>query len=45
MNNLDMHPTDEEVKRMMAEADEDGSGEIEFVEFAVLMGKKMAETE
>ena len=40
-----MNPTDEEVARMMAEADEDNSGEIDFYEFAILMGKKLAETE
>ena len=40
-----MNPTEEEVERMMKEADEDDSGEIDFVEFGVLMGKKMAETE
>ena len=30
---------------MMEDADEDGSGEIEFQEFAILMGKKLAESE
>ena len=45
MQNLGMNPTDEEVARMMAEADEDQSGEIDFNEFAQLMGKKMAENE
>ena len=29
----------------MTEADEDDSGEIEFQEFAILMGKKLAESE
>ena len=29
----------------MEDADEDGSGEIEFQEFAILMGKKLAESE
>ena len=45
MQNLGMNPTDEEVARMMAEADEDDSGEIDFREFAILMGKKLAENE
>ena len=39
------NPTEEEVNRMMQEADEDDSGEIEFAEFAILMGKKLAENE
>ena len=45
MQNLGMNPTEEEVNRMMQEADEDDSGEIEFAEFAILMGKKLAENE
>ena len=45
MQNLGMNPTDAEVERMMEEADEDKSGEIDFVEFAHLMGKKLAENE
>ena len=45
MQNLGMNPTEEEVQRMMEDADEDGSGEIEFQEFAILMGKKLAESE
>ena len=45
MQNLGMNPTEEEVNRMMQEADEDDSGEIEFKEFAILMGKKLAENE
>ena len=40
-----MNPTDAEVERMMEEADDDQSGEIDFVEFAHLMGKKLAENE
>ena len=38
MQNLGMNPTDEEVQRMMQEADEDDSGAIDFIEFAKLMG-------
>ena len=45
MQNLGMNPTDAEVERMMEEADDDQSGEIDFVEFAHLMGKKLAENE
>ena len=45
MQNLGMNPTDAEVQMMMQEADEDQSGEIDFVEFAHLMGKKLAENE
>ena len=45
MRSLGQNPTDAEVERMMEEADDDQSGEIDFVEFAHLMGKKLAENE
>ena len=45
MYDLKMNPTDEEIKAMIEEVDEDKSGEIEFIEFCTLMGKKLSEDE
>ncbi|CAB4013129.1 calmodulin 12 [Paramuricea clavata] len=41
MNSLGQRPTDEELKRMIAEADADGNGEVDFEEFLSLMKKQM----
>ena len=41
MKSLGKNPTREELNRMIAEVDEDGSGEIEFPEFLQLMSKKL----
>ena len=45
MYDLKMNPSEDEIKKMIAEYDEDKSGEIEFAEFLMLMGKKLAEDE
>ena len=45
MRSLGQNPTEEEVMLMMEEADEDGSGEIDFYEFCNLMAKRIKETE
>ena len=45
MRTLGQNPTEEEVKKMVEEADEDGSGEIDFREFCTLLAKRLAETE
>ncbi|CAD7951192.1 unnamed protein product [Amoebophrya sp. A120] len=41
MKSLGKNPTDDELEAMIAEVDEDGSGEIEFPEFLALMSKKL----
>jgi len=41
MKNLGMMATKDEVKDMLSEVDEDGSGEIDFEEFAELMVKQL----
>mmetsp|Transcript_4909 Transcript_4909/g.12229 ORF Transcript_4909/g.12229 Transcript_4909/m.12229 type:complete len:151 (-) Transcript_4909:199-651(-) len=41
MKSLGKNPTDDELDAMIAEVDEDGSGEIEFPEFLALMAKKL----
>ena len=43
MRTLGQNPTDEEIKAMMEEADSSGDGEIDFVEFATLMGRRLQE--
>ena len=45
MRTLGQNPTEEEVKKMVAEADEDGSGEIDFREFCTLLSKRLADQE
>ena len=45
MRTLGQNPTEEEIINMMAEADEDESGEIDFYEFCMLMGKRRLESE
>ena len=41
MRSLGQNPTEEEVKQMIAEADRDNSGNIEFPEFCELMAKRI----
>ena len=45
MRSLGQNPTEEEVKQMIAEADKDKSGNIEFPEFCDLMAKRINQTE
>ena len=45
MYDLKMNPSDEDIKKMIDEYDNDRSGEIDFDEFLLLMGKKLAEDE
>ena len=45
MQTLGQNPTEEEVKKMVEEADEDGSGEIDFREFCTLLAKRLQEQE
>ena len=45
MQTLGQNPTEEEVKKMVEEADEDGSGEIDFREFCTLLAKRLQESE
>ena len=45
MYDLKMNPTEEEIKKMIAEYDTDKTETIDFIEFLVLMGKKLAEDE
>ena len=42
---LGQNPSDEELKQMILEVDEDGSGSIEFPEFLEMMKKKMKDNE
>ena len=41
MQTLGQNPTEEEVKKMVEEADSDGSGEIDFREFCTLLAKRL----
>mgnify|MGYP001976986129 CR=1 FL=1 len=41
-NNLGVKVSKDKVKEMFAEVDEDGSGEIDFEEFLVLVAKQVA---
>ena len=41
MKSLGMTPTEEELREMIDDVDEDGSGEIEFDEFKLLMKKQI----
>ena len=45
MRQLGQNPTDEEVAKMMEDADDDNSGEIDFFEFCNLMAKRIKQTE
>ena len=45
MRSLGQNPTEEEVAKMMEDADDDNSGEIDFFEFCNLMAKRIKETE
>ena len=45
MQTLGQNLTEEEVKKMIEEADEDGSGEIDFREFCILLSKRLSESE
>ena len=45
MRSLGQNPSEEECASMIAEVDDDGSGEIEFDEFLKLMVKKMQEND
>ena len=45
MRSLGQNPTEEEVSKMMEDADDDNSGEIDFYEFCNLMAKRIKETE
>ena len=45
MRSLGQNPTEEEVAKMMEDADDDHSGEIDFFEFCNLMAKRIKETE
>ena len=43
MKSLGQNPSDAELQDMIAEVDDDGSGEIEFEEFCEMMARKMNE--
>merc|ERR1719364_87925 len=45
MRSLGRKPTKEELKSMIAECDDDGSGQIEFPEFLSLMASKLQDTD
>jgi len=45
MKSLGLQPSPQEIQEMMTEADEDGSGSIEFDEFLNMMKRKMKENE
>ncbi|KAJ3016660.1 UNVERIFIED_CONTAM: hypothetical protein HDU68_012098 [Siphonaria sp. JEL0065] len=45
MRSLGQHPTDEELKDLMNEVDEDGNGSIEFNEFLLLMARKLKDAD
>ena len=45
MKSLGQNPSTDELKQMILEVDEDGSGSIEFPEFLEMMKKKMKDNE
>ena len=45
MRSLGQNPSADELKQMILEVDEDGSGSIEFPEFLMMMKKKMKQNE
>ena len=45
MRSLGQNPTEAELQDMINEVDVDGSGDMEFPEFCVMMVKKMQETD
>ena len=45
MKSLGLQASQQELQQMMTEADEDGSGSIEFEEFLSMMKRKMKENE
>ena len=45
MKSLGLQASQQELQQMMTEADEDGSGSIEFNEFLNMMKRKMKENE
>ena len=45
MKSLGLQASHQELQQMMTEADEDGSGSIEFEEFLNMMKRKMKENE
>ena len=45
MQTLGQNPTEEEVKTMIAEADTDGTGDIDFKEFCHLLHKRQSDSE
>ena len=45
MKSLGQNPSTDELKQMILEVDEDGSGSLEFPEFLEMMKKKMKDNE
>ena len=45
MRSLGQHPTQAELKKMIAEVDHDASGTINFTEFLNMMARKLSEAE
>ena len=45
LRSMGQNPSDKELKEMISELDEDGSGEVDFEEFVTLMQKKTADDE
>jgi len=45
LRSMGQNPSDHELKEMISEMDEDGSGTVDFEEFVILMKKKTADNE
>eukprot|EP00090_Calanus_glacialis_P004756 TRINITY_DN13570_c0_g1_i1.p1 TRINITY_DN13570_c0_g1~~TRINITY_DN13570_c0_g1_i1.p1 ORF type:complete len:151 (-),score=70.88 TRINITY_DN13570_c0_g1_i1:190-642(-) len=45
LRSMGQNPSDQELKEMINEMDEDGSGTVDFEEFVILMKKKTADAE